>query len=134
MRKLITAAGLALLLTACTEAPVTTAAPDRYAGLDVAIRDWRTQILATDRDCVDKPHDQRCVTFTVDCKAERKLTPEDAAQGISERVVAAMSWDAWDTATSEYRAAVGFAEFRKTSAGWTRGEAARVNLESCATV
>lgn len=128
------ALGALMLLAACAEETVKDAAPDRFAGLDVAIRAWRTDILAADAACLNKSKEQGCQAFTVACKGERELAPEDRAQGVSEKVVAAMSWDAWDPVTAEYRSEIGFAEFRKSGAAWSRTVGPRVNLESCATL
>jgi hypothetical protein len=105
---------------------------DKYAGLDVAIKSWHASVKETDAMCVNKPEAQACNSFEVACKGERPVDSADQAKGITAKVVAAMSWQAWSAETSEYRPASGVAEFTKVGDEWRRADAAPVNLSTCA--
>lgn len=105
---------------------------DKYAGLDAAIRTWHASVKETDTQCANKPEAQACNSFEVACKGDRPLNPDDQAKGITAKVVAAMSWQAWSAETSEYRPASGVAEFTKVQGEWRRADAAPVNLATCA--
>ena len=107
-------------------------AGDKYAGLDVAIRTWHASVKEGDALCANKPEDQACNSFEVACKGERPLDPADTAKGVTAKVVAAMSWQAWRPETAEYRPASGVAEFTKVDGEWRRAEAGPVNLSTCA--
>ena len=65
---------------------------DPYAGLDGAIKTWHAEIKNTDAQCKDRPDDQKCQGFAVACKGERKITPDEAAAGMTAKVAVAMGW------------------------------------------
>jgi len=132
MRRAAVLAAL-LLLGACNQpGPSGGQAGDKFAGLDAEILKWRSQILAADPLCRSQAQDQKCQSFEVACKAERNLSPQDQAKGITAHVVAAMSWNGWDPKLRQPQAGSRASEFTKDAAGWTRAEHAPVNMESCA--
>lgn len=104
---------------------------DKFAGLDEAIRGWRTEIQSTEPACQAKDG-KGCEAFEVVCKAERAIPAEAQAKGESAKVVAAMRWSAWDEARAEAKPASAVAEFSRTGSAWTRVEAGPVNLSTCA--
>lgn len=105
---------------------------DRFAGLDGAIRAWRADLLASHPACGDKSQGKGCQDFEVGCKGELAPTPADRAEGVTARVVTAMTFNGWDPGRGGYSPASAFAEFRRTGEGWSRRETAPVNLASCA--
>jgi hypothetical protein len=139
MTKTITAVALAGLLAGssmlagCGERQAhANAAADKYAGLDEAIRGWRTAIEKTDAACSAKGADKGCQSFEVACKGERAIEADDQARGVSAKVVVAMQWQGWNAEKSEFQSSPGFAEFSKVGGTWRRQDARRVNLTSCA--
>lgn len=107
-------------------------AQGKFAGLDGAILTWRTQIIAEDPLCKSQAEGQKCVDFEVACKAERTVTRDDAAKGITARVVTAMTWNGFDPKFQHPQAGSRTAEFIKGGSGWTRVDHAPVNMGSCA--
>jgi hypothetical protein len=105
---------------------------DPYAGLDAEIRSWHGQIKDGDAGCKDKPDGEQCRAFEVACKGAREVSAEEAAEGMTAKVVAAMGWEAWDAARSEYRPAGATAEFQKVGGAWKRLPTGPVNLSTCA--
>ena len=126
-------AGLALgliLLGGCSKAAKTDA-DNPYAGLDDAIRAWKTDVSAADPSCRRAPTGEKCESFEVSCKAQRVITPEDQGQGVTAKLVAHMSWSGFD----EHGAAQPVSApvlFTKSNGAWTRTEAKPVNPETCA--
>lgn len=107
-------------------------AADKFAGLDNEILTWRKQIIAADPLCRATSEDQKCQSFEVACKAERTVTPADAAKGITARVVTAMTWNGFDPKLKQAQAGSRTSEFTKGPSGWTRADHAPVNMSSCA--
>jgi hypothetical protein len=93
---------------------------------------WRTEIIASDPLCKQTGADKKCKNFNVECKAERDLKADDAGKGVTNRVVAAMTFNGWDPKLKQSQDGTRTAEFVKTASGWTRQEHAPVNLSSCA--
>jgi hypothetical protein len=121
------------ILGACSQsAPAGGQATGKFAGLDNEILSWRKQIIAADPLCKGTSEDQKCQTFEVACKAERTVTPDDAAKGITARVVTAMTWNGFDPKLKQAQAGSRTSEFTKGPSGWTRADHAPVNMSSCA--
>jgi hypothetical protein len=108
------------------------AVPDLNASLKPEMDKWRTEIVAADPLCKQTGADQKCKNFNVECKAARDLTSADTAKGVTNRVVAAMTFSGWDPKLKQNQDGSRTAEFDKTAAGWTRQEHAPVNMSSCA--
>ena len=133
--------GLALialaLVTGCGSADRETAdaghADQRAAGLDLAIRAWRADIVRTDAACQNATAGKGCQGFEVACKAERAVAPSEKARGVSIKVVAGMRWFAWDRRHGEQTPVARFAQFTKTGETWSRGERLSGNLATCQT-
>jgi hypothetical protein len=107
------------------------ASGDPYAGLDDAIRAWKTEIAASDASCARAPAGSKCEMFEVSCKAQRTITPDDQAKGISAKLVADMSWSGFDdkgAPTPDSAAAL----FTKANGAWSRVPTKPVNPETCA--
>jgi hypothetical protein len=104
----------------------------KFTGLDQQEVRWRQDILAADPLCRSQAQDEKCQGFEVTCKAERDLTPADQANGVTARVVAAMTWNGFDPKFKHAQSGMRAAEFAKGKAGWTRGDHKPVNPESCA--
>jgi hypothetical protein len=121
------------MLGACNQ-PSTPAAGagDKFAGLDTQILQWRLGIIAADPLCKSQAEGQKCNGFEVACKAERVVSPQDQAKGVTAHVVAAMTWEGWDPKLRQVQSGARAAQFTKTGAGWTRVDHAPVNLSSCA--
>jgi hypothetical protein len=124
--------GLALgliLLAGCSKGAKTEADP--YAGLDDAIRAWKTEVAAADPSCRRAPAGAKCESFEVSCKAQRMITPDDQAKGVVAKLVAHMSWSGFDergAAQPDSAAAL----FQKANGTWSRQAAQAVNPETCA--
>jgi hypothetical protein len=126
-------AGLALglfLLGGCSQDSKPDA-NDPYAGLDDAIRAWKTDVSAADPSCRRAPSGAKCESFEVSCKAQRPITPDDQAKGVSAKLVADMNWSGYDEKGTSQPASAA-ALFTKTAGAWTRAEAKPVNPETCA--
>ncbi|MCR5878279.1 hypothetical protein [Phenylobacterium sp. J367] len=119
------------LLAACSGADTasTASGDDRFAGLDQQISAWRTDIEATNPSCATKVDGAGCESFQVTCKAERTITPEEQAQGVTAKLVSAMTFTGKG---AEGRPGSAFATFSKAGDAWTRTEAPSVNLTTCA--
>lgn len=119
------------LLAACSggDTAPTAAGDDRFAGLDQQIAGWRTEIEASNPICATKTDGAGCESFQVTCKAERTITPEEQAKGVSAKLVAAMTFTGKG---AEGRPGSAFAQFAKAGDAWTRTETTSVNLTSCA--
>jgi hypothetical protein len=131
-KRVIPAVGLlaALTLAGCQKSASNPADP--YAGLDVAIADWRGEIVKSPA-CAKAPAGGKgCQTFEVGCKVESPITAAD--KGATAKIVAAMSWGAWSPARGDYEPASGAATFAKTGGKWVRHDMpGPVNLSTCAT-
>lgn len=126
-------AGLALgllLLGGCSKA-TKTEADNPYAGLDDAIRAWKTDVSAADPSCRRAPPGAKCESFEVSCKAQRVITPEEQGHGVTAKLVAQMSWSGYDEHGAPQPASAA-AQFTRASGAWTRAEAKAVNPETCA--
>lgn len=119
-----------LLLGGCSGQPKT-GAGDPYAGLDDAIRAWKTEVATADASCRAAPAGSKCDQFEVSCKAQRTITPEDQAKGVSAKLVADMSWSGFDDKGAP-RPASAAALFTKANSAWARSAAKPVNPETCA--
>ena len=104
---------------------------DINASLKPEMDKWRTEIVASDPLCKQAGADQKCKNFNVECKAERDLKADDAGKGITNRVVAAMTFNGWDPKLKQNQDGTRTAEFTRTAAGWTRAEHPPVNLNTC---
>lgn len=125
------AAAVALLLLSGCDGQPKNDAGDRFAGLDSAIRVWKDDIAAHHPSCQAQAAGQRCQFFEVACKAERVITPEEQAQGVTAKVVANMSWSGFDSKGAEQPASAA-AEFSRAEGVWRRREAKPVNPATCA--
>jgi hypothetical protein len=132
MRRVAAMAALSILGACGQSAPSGDQAAGKFAGLDNEILSWRKQIIAADPLCKGTAEDQKCQTFEVACKAERTVTPQDAAKGITARVVTAMTWNGFDPKLKQPQAGSRTSEFAKGPSGWARADHAPVNMSSCA--
>jgi hypothetical protein len=132
MRCVAAMAALSILGGCSPSAPAGGQAAGKFAGLDAEILTWRTQIIAADPLCKGTETDQKCQTFEVACKAERTVTPQDTAKGITARVVTAITWNGFDPKLKQAQTGARTSEFTKGPAGWTRADHAPVNMSSCA--
>lgn len=101
----------------------------RFAGLDQQILAWRTDIEASNPACATKTDGTGCESFQVTCKAERTITPEEQAKGVTAKLVAAMTFTGKGV---DGKPGSAFAEFAKAGETWTRTETSSVNLSTCA--
>lgn len=126
-------AAAALVLAACGQGDGADPA-DPNAGLDVAIKNWREAVLTTEADCRQArgPDGEACQRFEVTCKVESPIDEAERAAGVTQKVLAAMTWMARDPAMNELQPASATALFSRTGQGWTREPAAPVNLRTCA--
>lgn len=131
IRSLAALAGL-LALSACGPSGGGAASTDPYAGLDAQMLAWRTEIENTHPACAAKNDGKGCEAFEVTCKGAQELTAEDAAQGVTAKVVAAMRFAAATPDGSSGKNASAFATFSKAGDQWTRTESAPVNPTTCA--
>lgn len=133
--KILSAAAILSLavLGACSSGGDTAASGSgedpRFAGLDQQILAWRTDIEAANPVCATKTDGAGCESFQVTCKAERTITPEDQAKGVTAKLVAAMTFTGKGV---DGKPGSAFAEFAKAGDTWTRTETGSVNLTSCA--
>lgn len=133
MRVLATLVLSTLALVACGQSPAGSAASNgdaRFAGLDAQIAAWRPEIEKNNAACSKAPG--ACQDFQVACKAEREITPAEQAQGVTAKLVAAMTFNSQGATPDDLKPGSAFAEFAKTGETWTRVEAQPVNLQSCA--
>lgn len=132
MTKTFGALALGLLLVAgCSQPKKPEAANDPFAGLDQAILTWKGDITASDASCKPKAAGQKCEMFEVSCKAQRAITPDEQARGVTAKVVADMSWNGFDKFGAPQSASAA-ALFEKANGAWTRTSYKPVNPESCA--
>jgi len=126
-------AAAALMLAACGQGGGADKS-DPYAGLDVAIENWRGAILKGEAACrqPDGPEGPACQRFEVACKVESPIEEGEHASGVSQKVLAAITWQARDPAMNELRPASATAVFSRSAEGWTRTPAEPVNLRTCA--
>lgn len=125
-------AAAALAVAACGQGGGATS-DDPYAGLDAAVKDWREAIVTTDAACARKaPEGEACQQFEVTCKVESPIGPAERSAGVTQKVLAAMTWTAHDPARGEQAPASATATFAKAGGGWTRAAAEPVNLRTCA--
>lgn len=121
-----------MLVAGCQQGGQPAVGADKNAGLDVAIKAWHANIKDTDAMCANKPEGQGCQAFEVACKVESPIGPEEKAAGVTAKVIAAMSWEAWNPKTSEFRSQSDVVQFTKIGQEWTRADAPPVNLSTCA--
>lgn len=133
------AAALAALMTTAALSACSPSGPasgggeqGKFAGFDQQEMKWRQDILADDPLCKSQAEGEKCQGFEVTCKAERDLSAEDQANGVTARVVAAMTWNGFDAKFKHAQSGMRAAEFAKGKAGWTRTDHKPVNPESCA--
>ncbi|MBS0362541.1 MAG: hypothetical protein JSR98_14285 [Proteobacteria bacterium] len=105
---------------------------DLNASLKPEEAKWRTEIVASNPLCQQTGADQKCKNFNVECKAERDLKADDAGKGVTNRVVAAMTFSGWDPKLKQSQDGTSTVEFVKTAAGWTHSDHPPVNLSTCA--
>jgi hypothetical protein len=120
-----------LLLGACSQADKPPG-DDKFAGLDGQILDWRKEILKDDKLCQSQVEGQKCEGFEVACKAERTITPDEAAKGVTAKVVAALNWNGFDIKFKQPQAGTATALFTRSKGTWTRTEHTSVNPNTCA--
>jgi hypothetical protein len=130
MRRAAVLAAL-LMLGACGQADKA-GGDDRFAGLDAQMLSWRQEVLKTDRLCLSQAAGQKCEGFEVVCKAERVITPAEAAAGVTAKVVGALNWNGFDSKSKQSQRGSATALFTRTNGAWTRAEHPPVNLSSCA--
>lgn len=119
-----------LLVAGCSQQKPATA-NDPFAGLDQAILTWKADISASDASCKPKAAGQKCEMFEVSCKAQRVITADEQAKGVTAKVVADMSWNGFDKDGAPQSASAA-ALFEKANGAWTRAKYKPVNPESCA--
>jgi hypothetical protein len=120
-----------LMLGACNQAAKSTG-DDKFAGLDGQILTWRQEILKGDKLCQSQVEGQKCQAFEVRCKAERAITPDEQAKGVTAKVVAALNWNGFDQKFKQAQTGAATALFTRANGAWTRAEHAPVNLSTCA--
>jgi hypothetical protein len=103
----------------------------KFAGLDGEILKWRQEIMATDPLCKSIVADQKCESFEVACKAERTVTPDEQAKGVSGHVVAMITWNGFDPKFGHAQSGTSVAEFSKTAQGWSRASHKPVYMQNC---
>ena len=105
---------------------------DKFAGLDGEELKWRKEIIATDPLCKATAEDQKCQNFEVSCKAERTVTPPEAAKGVTAHVVVMMTWNGFDQKFKHPQSGTLAAQFTKSGSGWTRAAHGPVYVQTCA--
>ena len=119
-----------LILGGCGQSEKAAGDGGQFAGLDGEVLKWRAEIVKTDALCQNP--DQKCVDFAVNCKAERTVTADDKARGVTAHVVAAMDWSGWDPKLKQVQMASATAEFTKAGGAWSRAAHRPVNMSTCA--
>jgi hypothetical protein len=104
----------------------------KFAGLDGQILNWRKAIIASDPLCTSQAEGEKCEGFEVACKAERTITAEDRARGVTARVVASITWNGFDAKFRHPQNGTRAAEFIRGRAGWSQAEHTPVNMSTCA--
>lgn len=120
-----------LMLGACGQADKP-AGNDKFAGLDKEILTWREDILKGDKLCQSQAEGQKCMGFEVTCKAERTITPDETAKGVTAKVVAALNWTGFDQKFKQTQTGQATALFTNTKGAWARTEHTSVNPSTCA--
>ena len=123
-------AGL-ILVGGCSGQKTASAGADPYAGLDEAIRSWKTAVAATDESCRHAPAGSKCEMFDISCKAQRTITADDQAKGVTAKLVADMSWSGYDDKGAPQPDSAA-ALFTKANGVWTRSETKAVDPVGCA--
>ena len=119
------------MLGACGQADKP-AANDKFAGLDKEILTWRQDILKADKLCQSQAEGQKCEGFEVSCKAERTITPDETARGVTAKVVAALNFSGFDQKFQQPQTGQATALFTNTKGAWSRVEHTSVNPNTCA--
>ena len=119
-----------LILGGCGQSAKPAGDGGQFAGLEAEILKWREEIVKSDLLC--RTAGQKCVDFEVSCKAERTVTADDTAKGVTARVVAAMDWTGWDPKLKQSQMASATAEFTRARGAWTRTPHKPVNISTCA--
>lgn len=104
----------------------------KFAGLDGEILSWRKAIIASDPLCKSQAEGEKCEGFEVACKAERTITPDDQAKGITARVVTVITWNGFDAKFKHGQSGSRIVEFARSASGWTRADHKPVNMSTCA--
>jgi len=120
-----------LLLGACSQAEKS-AGEGKFAGLDGEILTWRQDILKGDKLCRSQAEGQKCEGFEVVCKAERTIAPQEAARGVTAKVVAALNWNGFDSTFKQAQVGTATALFTRTKGTWSRADHTSVNPGTCA--
>jgi hypothetical protein len=123
-------AGL-LLVGGCSGQKTTGPSNDPYAGLDDAIRSWKTAVAATDISCKRAPAGSKCEMFDISCKAQRTITAQDQSKGVTAKLVADMSWSGYDDKGAPQPDSAA-ALFTRAHGVWTRSETKPVDPVGCA--
>lgn len=124
-----------LALSACSPAAAPKSDEDpRFAGLDAQILAWKNDIEKDSTLCAAKVDGKGCESFEVACKAERTITPEEQARGVTAKLVGAFTFATRNPDGSNGKPGSAFAEFSKAGEAWTRTETGAVNLSTCADV
>jgi phosphopantothenoylcysteine synthetase/decarboxylase len=126
------AAAFAIFLVACTEGGQATDSGDPYAGHESQIQAWRDAVEANHPACSAKVEGKGCQDFQVMCKAAQDITPEEAAEGVTAKLVAAMTFAGRNPDGSTGKSGSSFNYIVKSADGWSRQEAKPVNMSSCA--
>ena len=124
-----------MILGGCSQSGSSTgggADQGKFAGLDGEILNWRKAIIASDPLCRSQAEGEKCVGFEVACKAERTVTADDQAKGITARVVTVITWNGFDSKFKHAQNGSRTVEFAKGRSGWTRSDHAPVNMSTCA--
>lgn len=132
IRSLAVVAAGALALSACSKKTEAVDLSDPAAGLSEQIPAWRTDIEARHPNCKTKLDGKGCEGFTVTCKAEQTITPQEKAKGVNSKVIAAMTFTGKMEDGSTGNSGSAFAIFARTGSQWARTEAQPVNPTTCA--
>lgn len=106
-------------------------ASDPYAGLNDAMLSWKTELAASDVSCRQAPAGSKCEMFQVSCKAQRTISPDEAAKGVTAKLVADLGWSGYDDKGGPTPASAA-ALFTRTNGAWQRTATKPVNPETCA--
>ena len=74
----------------------------------------------------------KAAQFEVTCKGAMPLTDDDAAKGVTAKVVAAMRFASTNPDGSTGKSAMAYAEFTKAGGQWSRAETKPLNPTTCA--
>jgi hypothetical protein len=117
-------------LGACSQSDGQSAADanDKFAGLEPQLVAWRAEIEAQSPVCQVKTDGKGCQDFAVACKREVEVAPEEAARGVTARLVAAMTYS---SKAADARPGSAVAEFTRTNGAWSHKDADAVNMATC---